>query len=200
MGSKSSGWSLGHNNYGWCEKETYGNQNSGDTVVLITGVHPREAEFHNITAIALKNKSSQLSKKFIIYKIHVTTDPMDFTWGRMYGQLIANKFVVPDVKQINPKLVVDIHEDSGEYVGYKCNRFIYPISKGDKTTSYINNIIQKMPFLSLYSPQGGTSPSFVTKPLANEGIPSLVYETYKYDPPEKKYSDACQFIDTLDKL
>lgn len=181
------------------EKETYGNLSSDKTCAIITGVHPREGEFHNVTANALRDKSPSLSKKYVIYKIHVTKDPMDFTWGRMYGQLIANNFVVPDILQIRPKMVVDIHEDSGQYVGYKYMRFIYPISSGNKTTTYINNFLKNIPHLALYSP-GGTSPSYVTKPIANEAIPTFVYETYKYDDYEKKYSDASQFIDTMDQM
>ncbi|MGZ7044625.1 MAG: hypothetical protein ACXVHM_08520 [Methanobacterium sp.] len=199
LGSKGSGWTLGSKSYGWVEKETYGNQSSDKTIVIITGVHPREGEFHKVIAAALKDKSPGLSRKYIIYKIHVTQSPMDFTLGRVYGQLVANDFVVPDILKINPKLVVDIHEDSGEYVGYKYIRFIYPISSGNKTSAYIKNFLENIPYLSLYSP-GGTSPSYVTKPIANEGIPSFVYETYAYDAYDKKYSDASQLIDNLDKM
>lgn len=190
---------LGNESYGWAEKEVYGNQNSEETIAIITGVHPRESGFHNATADALKNKSTSLSKKYIIYKIHVTENPLHFTIGRMNGQLIANKFVVPDVIKIKPKLAVDIHEDLGETVGYSYRRFIYPISKNNETTDYLNIIIQKMPFLKIYSP-GGSSPSYVTKPIANAGICTIIYETYKEDSYEKKYSDAAQFIDTLDQL
>jgi hypothetical protein len=119
----------------------------------------------------------------------------------MSGQKIANKIVVPDIIRAKSKLVVDIHEDSGEYVGYKYSWFIYPISKDNVTREYINNITQKMPFLQIYSPPaGGTSPEYVTKPIADEGIPTIVYETYTYDPYDKKVSDATQFIHALDKL
>ncbi|MGZ7049969.1 MAG: hypothetical protein ACXVHO_08180, partial [Methanobacterium sp.] len=95
LGSKGSGWTLGSKSYGWVEKETYGNQSSDKTIVIITGVHPREGEFHKVIAAALKDKSPGLSRKYIIYKIHVTQSPMDFTLGRVYGQLVANDFVVP---------------------------------------------------------------------------------------------------------
>lgn len=181
------------------EKEVYGNQNSENTIILITGVHPREFEFHDAIAAALKDKSKSLSKKYIIYKIHVTKNAMHFTKGRMNGQLLANKFVVPDVTSINPQIVVDIHEDLWTEAGYKYPRYIYPISKDDKTMDYLNNITQSMPFLKIYSP-GGSSPLYVTKPIARKGICTMVYETYKKDPYERKYSDAVQFIDVLDRL
>lgn len=190
---------LGNKTYGYVEKEIYGNQNSNQTIVIITGVHPREFEFHNATAAALNDKSQFLSKKYILYRIHVTKNTMHFTIGRMNGQLLANKFVVPDVIKTKPQLVVDIHEDLWKETGYKYPRFIYPISKYDETMDYLTNITEDMPFLKIYSP-GGSSPLYVTKPIARKGICTMVYETYKKDSYGKKYSDACQFIDVLDKL
>ncbi|MGF7118351.1 hypothetical protein J2749_001338 [Methanobacterium oryzae] len=197
--NKSSGLFLGNESYGWAEKEVYGNQDSNKTIAIITGVHPRESEFHNATAAALNDKTKSLSKKYILYKIHVTKNPLHFTIGRMNGQLIANKIVVPDIIKINPQLVVDIHEDLGKEVGYKYSRFIYPVSKDDETIGYVNNITRKIPYINRYSP-GGSSPLYVTKPLARHGISAMVYETYKEDLYNKKYSDASQFIDVLDKL
>lgn len=190
---------LGNKSYGWAEKVVYGNQESKETIAIIIGVHPRESEFHNATEAVLKDKSSTLSKKFILYKIHVTKSPLHFTIGRMNGQLVANEIVVPDVINTNPKLVVDIHEDLGKEIGYKYSRFIYPVSKDDETIDYVNNITQNIPFLNRYSP-GGSSPLYVTKPLARKGIHAMVYETYKDDSYERKYSDASQFIEFLDKL
>ncbi len=197
--NNSSGLILGNKSYGYVEKEVYGNQDSEETIAIITGVHPRESGFHNATAAALKNKSQFLSKKYVIYKIHVTKSPLHFTIGRMNGQLIANKIVVPDVIKTKPQLVVDIHEDLWKETGYKYPRFIYPVSKDDETMNYVNNITQNISFLKKYSP-GGSSPLYVTKPIANKGIHAIVYETYKKDPYKKKYSDASQFIDVLDKL
>ncbi len=196
--NKSTGEVIGNTSYGYVEKEVCGNQNSNETVVIITGVHPRESGFHNATAAAINDRSKNLSKKYILYRIHVTENATNFNIGRMNGQLLANKFVVPDVIKIKPQIAVDIHEDLGESVGYTCDRFIYPISKDDETMGYVNNITHNMSLNIYYS--GGSSPAYVTKPIAREGIPAMVYETYKKDSYEKKYSDACKFIDILDKL
>ena len=199
LDNKSSGEVVGNKSYGYVEKEVYGNQSASQTIVIITGVHPRESGFHNITATVLKDKSSSLSKKYVLYKIHVTKKPMHFTIGRMNGQLLANYYVVPDVIKVNPQFVVDIHEDLWTEAGYKYPRFIYPISKDNITQNYLNTIVQSMPFLKIYSP-GGSSPKYVTKPISKAGIRAMVYETYKKDSYEKKYSDASKFIDVLDKL
>lgn len=198
-GNRSSEIFLGNKSYGYAEKVVYGNQNSNETIAIIVGVHPRESGFHNATAAALKDKSTFLSKKYVLYRIHVTKKPLHFTIGRMNGQLIANKIVVPDIIKTKPQLVVDIHEDLGDDVGYRYSRFIYSVSKDNETRNYVNNIIQKIPYLKRYSP-GGSSPLYVTKPISKEGIRTIVYETYKYDTYERKYSDAAKFIDVLDKL
>ncbi len=72
-----------------------------------------EYGFYNAIAAALRDKSGTLSKKYVLYKVHVTRNQWNYNKGRINGQLIANKFVVPDVKRIKPKLLVDIHENRG---------------------------------------------------------------------------------------
>jgi hypothetical protein len=118
----------------------------------------------------------------------------------MNGQILAYKYVVPDVKKIRPKLVVDVHEDMWKSSGYKYGRFLDPISETGITKYYISKIRQKMPFLQMYSAPGGTSPKYVTKPISKKWISTIVYETYKKDPYSRKLSDANQFIAALDKL
>jgi len=118
-----AGTFLGKTSYGWVEKETYGNWHSSQTVVLIVGVHPREYGFHNVMLAAFRSKSKSLSKKIVIYRVHVTKTPMDYYKGRMYGQLLAQKFVVPDVKRQKHYAVFDIHENRWKASGYKYCRF-----------------------------------------------------------------------------
>lgn len=194
-----AGSSIGGTKYGWVEKDIYGNPNAAETVVLITGVHPREYQFSDAISSAVRDKSGSLSKRYIVYKVHVTKSPWNYSRGRMYGQLLANKFVVPDVKANNPKIAVDIHENKGRASGYKYAKFLDPISKTWIARNYANVLISKMPFLRMYSPKG-TSPKYVTNPIAKRGIPTLVYETYKFDSYGTKYSDASQFVNALDQL
>ena len=193
-----AGTFLGKTKYGWVEKEVYGNSHSSQTEVLIVGVHPREYGFHNAMVSALRANSKGLSKKFVIYRVHVTKTPMNYYKGRMYGQLLAQKFVVPDVKRQKPIVVVDIHENRWKASGYKYSRFLSPISKTAKTYYYANKVIKLMPYLKIYSPKG-TSPKYVTKPISSSGFPTLVYETYKSDSFSKKYTDASRFIRAIDK-
>jgi hypothetical protein len=148
---------------------------------------------------ALRSKSKTISKKVVIYRVHVTKTPMDYNKGRMYGQLLAQKFVVPDVKRQKPYVVFDIHENRGKASGYKYSRFLDPISKTSKTYYFARKIKQYMPFLAIYNPKG-TSPAYVTQPISSSGYPTLVYETYKGDSYSKKYYHAGMFLKTLNKI
>lgn len=192
-----AGTYMGKTKYGWVEKEVHGNSSSNETIVLITGVHPREYKFHNAMVSAVRKKSKTLSKKFVVYRVHVTKSRWNYYRGRMYGQLLANKFVVPDVKRQNASLAVDIHEDRWKASGYKYSRFLDPISKTGQTYYYAGKVIRAMPFLKIYDPPGGTSPKYVTQPIAKSGVPTLIYETYKYDSYSKKYAHASSFISAL---
>ena len=110
---------IGNTSYGYVTKEYYGNQSSNDTIVIIIGVHPQENGIHTATLNAVKDKSSILSKKYVIYAVHVTQDADDYSKGRMNGQLLAQKFIVPDVSSENPLLVMDMHENHYKVSGYE---------------------------------------------------------------------------------
>jgi methionine-rich copper-binding protein CopC len=189
---------IGSTSYGYVEKEVYGNLSSNKTIVIIVGVHPQENGIHTAVANALASKSATLSKRYVIYKVHVTQDADDYSKGRMNGQLLAQKFVVPAVSKENPMLVVDVHENHGADSGYEYYRFLYPISSTAITKTYANQIISAMPFLLTYSPPNPTSTQYVTVPIANKGIPTIIYETYMSDSTAKKNSDANAFINALD--
>ena len=189
---------IGSTSYGYVEKKVYGNQNSNQTIALIIGVHPQENGIHTAIANALASKSASLTKRYVLYYVHVTQNADDYNQGRMNGQLLAQQFVVPDVSKENPMLAVDIHENHGADSGYAYYRFLYLISNTAITKTYANQIISQMPFLVIYTPPNHTSPQYVTVPIANKGIPAMIYETYLSDSTAKKNSDANAFISALD--
>ena len=80
----------------------------------------------------------------------------------------------------------------------KYARFLDPISKNALTTKYVKEIISKMPFLVSYAPPNPSSTQYVTIPIANKGINTIIYETYMYDSVARKSSDASNLIDALD--
>ena len=189
---------IGSTSYGYVEKKIYGNKSSTQTIVLIIGMHPQENGIHTAIANALASKSSKLTKRYVLYYIHVTQDASDYSKGRMNGQLLGQKFIVPDVANEHPMLVLDNHENHGADSGYAYYRFLYLISNTAITKTYANQIISQMPFLVIYTPPNHTSPQYVTVPIANKGIPAMIYETYLSDSTAKKNSDANAFISALD--
>ena len=198
---------IGNTSYGYVEKKIYGNKNSNQTIVLIIGVHPQENGIHTAIANALASKSSQLTKRYVLYYIHVTKDAGDYSKGRMNGQLLAQKFVVPDVPKEHPMLVLDNHENHYKDSGYAYPRFLYPISNTTITKTYANKIISQMKTLNpkssslvIYTPPNHTSPEYVTEPIADKGIPTLIYETYLNDTTTQKAIDANALIGALDSL
>lgn len=189
---------IGSTTSGYVEKSYYGNQSSKQTVVIIVGVHPQENGMHKAVSKALADKSANLNKRYVLYTVTVTKDTSNYDKSRMNGQLLAQKFIVPDVSSENPMLVVDIHENHYKSSGYAYCRFLYLISSDAKTKTYANEIISTMPFLRTYTPPNHTSPQYVTEPIANKGISTMIYETYNSDTAAKKASDANAFINALD--
>lgn len=198
---------IGSTSYGYVEKKIYGNQSSSQTIVLIIGVHPQENGIHTAIANALASQSSKLTKRYVLYYIHVTKDVNDYSKSRMNGQLLAQSFVVPDVPKENPTLVIDNHENHYKDSGYAYCRFLYPISDTTITKTYANNIISQMKIINqkasslvIYTPPNHTSPEYVTEPIASKGIPTLIYETYLSDSAAQKSIDANALIGALDSL
>ncbi len=189
---------IGKTSYGYVEKEIYGNKSSNQTIVIIVGVHPQENGIHTAIVNALQNLTLELTKRYVIYEIHVTQDADNYENGRMNGQLLAQQFVVPDVPKENPIVALDIHENHYLDSGYAYSRFLYPISNTTITITYADEIISKMPFLVIYTPPNHTSPEYVTMPIANYGIPTIIYETFMDDDLTKKALDANSFITALD--
>ena len=198
---------IGSTSYGYVEKKIYGNKSSTQTIVLIIGMHPQENGIHTTIANALASKSSKLTKRYVLYYIHVTKDASDYSKGRMNGQLLGQKFIVPDVAKEHPMLVLDNHENHGADSGYAHYRFLYPISKTAITTTYASKIISTMKTINsssssllIYSPPNPTSPQYVTIPIANKGITTIIYETYLSDSTAQKAIDANALIGALDSF
>ena len=189
---------IGDRSYGYVEKEYYGNQTSSETIAIIIGVHPREYGVHNAMKYQLRNSS--LKKRYVLYHVHVTRNPMGFSGGRMRGQLLARDFVVPDVKRENPMLVVDCHQNAHRRVGYRYSRFIHPVSGNTKTWVMVNEIKRAMPFLRIYRPPVSTSPAYVTIPIASRGYNTIIYETNGFDTKSRKLRDARKLLGAIDQL
>jgi hypothetical protein len=200
-GQKYTGFStqnLGNSSYGTVVKEgPYGNRESDIQVAIIVGVHPLESDAHNAMLSAIKQNSNSLKYGYTVYKVNVTQDPDDYERGRMNGQLLANKFAVPDIINQKYALTVDVHSNVGNW---EKNRFIFAPVPESSSESIGKNLSNELPWLSYYVPPNPTSTVYVTEPLINAGVPALVYETFHSDSDTEKFNHANEFLMALDGL
>ena len=189
---------LGSNELGSVVKEgPYGNERSPVKIAYITGVHPLEHESHQAVVESIEAKNKSLNYCYYVYKINVTKDASDYDKGRMNGQLLANQYVVPDIKSNDFQLAVDVHSNRGNY---QEKRFIFAPSGGANSKAIALKVKDQIPWMVYYNPPSQTSPPYVTIPLIKAGIPAVVYETYINDPYAFTRSHAGEFIRAVDNL
>jgi hypothetical protein len=195
---------LGQNKYGKVLK--LGPFGTGvNKVAIIVGVHPQEVQTH----IAMLNAIGALYKnmknvQIWIYDV-VVYNGADYSTGRAEGQYLANKYVVPNIGT-SYKLVVDIHGNTGngaeKYSGYP--NFIFSPLKDSKSLIFASKIAKSKytggDLLNHYV--SGTSPAYVTIPIAKKGIPTLVYEQYinQANYAQLLYQHALQVVNAINSV
>lgn len=195
---------LGKNSNGTVYKIICGNTSSKDTAVVILGVHSLESGIHNATNETLINftKSNNLHKKYVVYFIKLNfndsgMNTSDYDTNRHMGELLANKYVVPDVDNYDPHVIVDVHEmedywDLQRYVGIIDN-------KSDVNVDYANKIGNATTY-PVYKINSGTSPQWVTIPLYKKGYNVMIFETAQADTQKNKTKTAIDLVRGIDNL
>jgi hypothetical protein len=197
-GSSASLEMIGNTSYGYVVKEgPFGNTSSNVKIAYIVGVHPLESEAHQAMVQSITDHNSTLKYCYYIYRVNVTENGDNYNIGRMNGQLLANKFVVPDIEKQNFQLTIDVHSNVGNWAE---TRFLFAPVNGTKAESIAMSIKNQLPWLTYYVPPDPTSPSYVTIPLINAGIPAIVYETYHNDSYATIKTHADEFLITVDNL
>lgn len=195
---------IGENSNGTVYKITCGNSSSSDTAIVILGVHSLESGIHNATYEAITNftKDNSLNKKFIVYFIKLNfkdsgMNTSDYDTNRHMGELLANKYVVPDIERYDSFIVVDVHEmerywEYQEYVGVLDN-------KSSETMEYANRLSDNLdyPILTI---NAGTSPQWVTVPISKNGHNTILFETPQKASQGNKTQVAINMIKTIDNL
>ena len=179
-----NGKTLGSNKYGYVKLYgPYGNSTSKNKVAVIVGVHSQEQQTHIAMLNAISKVSSSLNNVQIwVFRVVVYTKyQMDYTKSRGYGQTLAHNYIVPKIGT-SFKLVIDTHGNRGttQYTGYP--NFVFAPLANTKSVSFANKLIGSAYVhgdLKYHYLGDGTSPKYVTIPIANKGIPTLVYEQYE---------------------
>lgn len=193
---------VGGNANGTVYKIMAGNTSSNETVGIILGVHPREHEIHEkvnetIYNITSQNGTNNLTKRYVIYYVKTIGNLTSHDETRDAGEELANKYIVPNIAEDNPFIVVDVHEINPEY---EYSNFIFSLSnRTDKVNSYISKLSSDVNLVD-YDFDLGTSPEKVTKPIADKGINTLLVETSITDSLSQKHKTAENLIKSLDGL
>ncbi|MGO9386481.1 MAG: hypothetical protein ACLPWD_00365 [Methanobacterium sp.] len=196
-----SNQTLGYTHYGNAVKiGPQGNINSPVKIAIIVGVHPLEYHAHNMAINFIENNSKNLKYCYYIYKVNVTKDIFEFETGRMNGQLLANKFIVPDIINNNYMLTLDIHTNYGANDGYSVGWFLNVPINDNESLELLNQVINKVPGLELYDPPYPTSPMYITIPIIENGTPAIIYESYGYDTLETQKKRLNKFLSVVDNL
>lgn len=178
---------LGSTDYGRVTVEgPFGNSNSTVKIAVIVGVHPLESSSHKAMVGSIKSSDKSLNYCYYIYRVTVTQNAGDYDKGRMNGQLLANKFVVPHVIRGNYNLALDIHSNRGNY---KEKWFVFAPLEDGRSKSIALKLKERLPGFVYYNPPSQTSPKYVTIPIINGGTPAVVYETYIYE----SYGDTLRY-------
>lgn len=195
---------IGNTSNGTVYKITGGNAQSSDTAIMILGVHSLESGIHNATYETIMNftQNNSLNKKYIIYFIQLNfkdsgMNTSDYDTNRHMGELLANEFIVPDVENYDPYVVVDAHEmedywELQKYVGVVDN-------ESSTTMDYANKIGGNLSY-PVYPVRTGTSPEWVTIPLAQKNHNVILFETAQNDTQYDKTLTARELVRTVDNL
>ena len=169
---------LADNENGTVEKFVYGNESADTTIAIITGIHPREKLSIEPEIKAVKQWISKHGDaKIIHYKVTVTKDPEDYQNGRAEGESLVHDFVNPDVTTSDADCVIISHSHIASYG----EGFYLATPEMDDASVNIAGKINNTTDFNYYPRTGNetyksTSAVLVSKPIAQAGYPTFVYE------------------------
>ncbi|WP_406534097.1 hypothetical protein [Methanobrevibacter sp.] len=169
---------IGENDLGTVEKYVYGNPNATKTIALITGIHPREKLAIDPEIKAAKEFGNETNDtKILHYQVNVTKNPKNYKKGRANGESLVHDFVNPDVTHSDADCVIISHS----HVEWYGEGFYLATPEMDKPSVKIAKKINNTTDFGYYPRTGNetyksTSAILVSKPIAQAGYPTFVYE------------------------
>ena len=189
---------IGNNSLGNVHKDgPYGNTSSNVSIAYILGVHPRENGAHRLMEEAFRENADSLNCSYYIYRINVTESPTDYEESRLNGQLLANKFVVPDIINNNFTAAIDVHYSNGNW---GVERFVFTPNENNSVSNQLgHDIANNFPWITYYTPPNPTSPQYVTGPLNDGGVGAIIYEAYTEDDNNVTLEHDREMVKFIDK-
>lgn len=178
MTQSATGTVLGNTENGTVEKFVYGNASADKTIALITGIHPREPLSIDPEIKAAREYVNDHSDvKIIHYQTNVTKNPQDYNEGRANGESLVHDFVNPDVTKSDADCVIISHSHIATYG----QGFYLATPEMDNASVDIAKKVNESSDFNYYPVTGNeeyksTSAVLVSKPIAQGGYPTFVYE------------------------
>ena len=178
----------------------FGDKDSKVRIAYVIGMHPLESKSHRALFEKLSAKTD-LRNCYYLYNINVN-DVSSETEGRLEGQLLAQEFIRDDIIDKKYDLFLDIHSNRGPQGpgDYQITNFVFAPGFDDKSSEYMNRILDNMDEIVYYAPEFRSSPPYITEPTAKAGIPTLVYECYSSEDFELTLHLAERLVDVVDDL
>ena len=167
---------LANTSIGTVEVGVSGNENATKCIALITGIHPRETLSIDPEIEAAKQFGND-DVKILHYKVTVTDSPEDYDVGRQNGESLVHDYVNPHVTESDADAVIISHSHNADYgEGF----YLATPEMDDASVSIAKNIEGSSDF-NYYPVTGNetyksTSAVLVSKPIAQAGYPTFVYE------------------------
>ena len=167
---------LANTSIGTVEMGVAGNENATTCIALITGIHPRETLSMDPEILSAREYGSD-DVKIINYKVTVTKNPEDYEEGRANGESLVHNYVNPSVIQSDADAVIISHSHNPDYG----EGFYLATPEMDNASVTIAEKISQSSDFNYYPVTGNetyksTSAVLVSKPIAQAGYPTLVYE------------------------
>lgn len=178
----------------------FGDENSKIRIAYLIGMHPLESKSHRALFDRLTS-NDDLKYCYYIYNINVN-DKCSESEGRDEGQLLAQEFVAPHIINEEYDLFLDIHSNRGSHGpgDYQITNFVFAPGFDDKSSRYMNILIDSIDGVVYYAPEFRSSPPYITEPTSKAGIATIVYECYSYEPMEVTCTFAEKLVITVDSL
>lgn len=178
----------------------FGNIDSNVKIAYVIGMHPLESKSHRALFEKLTS-NDDLKYCYYLYNINVN-DKSSETEGRLEGQLLAQEFIRDEIIGKGYDLFLDIHSNRGSHGPgeYKITNFVFAPGFDEKSSEFMNKIIDSMDDIVYYAPEFRSSPPYITEPTAKAGIATLVYECYSYEPYDVTLQLAEKLVCVVDNL
>ena len=178
----------------------FGDESSEVRIAYVIGMHPLESKSHRALFEELMAKDD-LKHCYFLYNINVK-DKASETEGRLEGQLLAQEFIKDEIIDRKDDLFLDIHSNRGPNGpgDYQITNFVFAPGFDERSSGFMNEIIDSMDEIVYYAPEFRSSPPYITEPTAKAGIPTLVYECYSFEKFEYTCGLASKLVDVVDSL